>query len=74
VFQGLGAWAEHVIGLQSEVSLLPIYEQMPRMADSIAGYERGGFEISGLYPVTSEPDGRVIEYDCVMVRATLCPK
>jgi FkbM family methyltransferase len=69
VFRGLGAWAEHVVGLQSEVSLLPIYEQMPRMAEAIAEYEKGGFEISGLYPVTSEPDGRVIEYDCVMVRA-----
>jgi FkbM family methyltransferase len=74
VFRGLGAWAEHVVGLQSEVSLLPIYEQMPRMAEAIAEYEKGGFEISGLYPVTSEPDGRVIEYDCVMVRAGACPK
>jgi FkbM family methyltransferase len=74
VFRGLGAWAEHVVGLQSEVSLLPIYEQMPRMAEAIAEYEKDGFEISGLYPVTSEPDGRVIEYDCVMVRAAACPK
>ena len=74
VFRGLGAWAEHVIGLQSEVSLLPIYEQMPRMGEAIAEYEKGGFEISGLYPVTSEADGRVIEYDCVMVRAAACPK
>jgi FkbM family methyltransferase len=74
VFGGLGAWAEHVVGLQSEVSLLPIYEQMPRMAEAIAEYEKSGFEISGLYPVTSEPDGRVIEYDCVMVRAAACPQ
>ena len=74
MFRRLGAWAEHVVGLQSEVSLLPIYEQMPRMGEAIAEYEKGGFEISGLYLVTSEADGRVIEYDCVMVRAAACPK
>jgi hypothetical protein len=43
------------------------------MAEALAEYEASGFEISGLYPVTSEPDGRVIEYDCVMVRPDACP-
>jgi FkbM family methyltransferase len=72
VFRGIGEWVHQVVGLQSEVALLPIYEQMPRMPEALAAYEDAGFEISGLYPVTSEPDGRVIEYDCVMVRASAC--
>jgi poly(ribitol-phosphate) beta-N-acetylglucosaminyltransferase len=72
VFRGLGEHAQQVVGLQSEVALLSIYDQMPRMPEALEAYEAAGFEISGLYPVTSEPDGRVIEYDCVMVRASAC--
>ena len=73
VFGGLGEWQQDVVGLQSEVALLLIYEGMPRMREALDVYEGAGYEISGLYPVTSEPDGRVIEYDCVMVRADLAP-
>jgi FkbM family methyltransferase len=70
VFGGLGDRAADIVGLQSEVALLLIYESMPRMPESVATYEAAGFEITGLYPVTREPDGRVIEYDCLMVRAS----
>lgn len=70
VFRGLGERVQDVVGLQSEVALLLIYEQMPRMPEAIMTYEQAGFEISGLFPVTREPDGRVIEYDCIMVRAS----
>jgi FkbM family methyltransferase len=73
VFRGIGERLEQVVGLQSEMALLSSYEQMPRMPDALAIYEAAGFEISGLYPVTSELDGRVIEYDCVMVRANAYP-
>lgn len=73
VFRGLGERVKDIIGLQSEVALLLIYEQMPRMPDAVAIYEAAGFEISGLFPVTRERDGRVIEYDCAMIRASELP-
>jgi FkbM family methyltransferase len=67
VFQGLGNKLQHVVAIQSEVSLIPIYEGMPHWTDSILVYERAGFAVAGLFPVTL--DGcRVIEYDCLMVR------
>ena len=70
VFAGLGRWAEHVVGLQSEVAAIPLYSETPRMAESIARYEAAGFELTGLFPVSrDEATGRVIEFDCVMVRA-----
>ncbi len=72
-FRGLGERVKDIIGLQSEVALLLIYEQMPRMPEAIAVYEAAGFEVSGLFPVTRERDGRVIEYDCAMVRASELP-
>lgn len=67
-FAGLGERSRNVVAMQSEVNLIPIYEAMPRMPEAIATYEADGFEISGLYPVIRNGDGRVIEYDCVMIR------
>ena len=52
VFGGLGEWQQDVVGLQSEVALLLIYEGMPRMREALDVYEAAGYEISGLYPVT----------------------
>jgi FkbM family methyltransferase len=73
VFRGLGDRTEHIVALQSEIALLMIYQQMPRMPEALAVYEAAGYELTGLYPVTREPDGRVIEYDCTMVRAAALP-
>jgi hypothetical protein len=42
---------------------------MPRLPEQIAVYENAGFEITGMFPVTRDPDSlRVIEFDVVMVR------
>jgi FkbM family methyltransferase len=69
VFRGLGGRINDVVAMQSEVALLPIYENMPRMPEALATYEAAGFEVTGMYPVSREADGRVIEYDAVMVRS-----
>jgi FkbM family methyltransferase len=74
VFAGLGRWAGHVVGLQSEVAAIALYAGMPRMAEAIACYEAAGFELTGLFPVShDEPSGRVIEFDCVLVRCEGMP-
>ena len=70
VFDGLGRWAEHVVGLQSEVASITLYTGMPRMTEAIAHYEAAGFELTGLFPLSrDEATGRIIEFDCVMVRS-----
>jgi FkbM family methyltransferase len=70
VFAGLGDRAADFIALQSEVALLQLYEGMPRMPDALATYEAAGFEITALHPVSRDMrTGRVLEFDCVMVRA-----
>jgi len=74
VFAGLGERTQDIVAMQSEVALLLIYQQMPRMPEAVAAYEEAGFEISGLYPITRQPDGRVIEYDCILVRAEELPE
>ena len=50
---------------------VPDRRGMPRFPESLAAYEAAGFEITGLYPASREHrTGRVLEFDCVMVRAS----
>lgn len=67
VFKGLGSTIEQVAAIQSEVSLIPIYEGMSHWTNSIAAYEASGFSVVGMIPVNR--DGiRVIEYDCFFTK------
>lgn len=69
-FAGAGECIKQIAGLQSEVSCVPIYDDMPRLPEQIAAYEAAGFEITGMFPVTRHaPTLRVIEFDVLMVRA-----
>jgi FkbM family methyltransferase len=67
VFRGLGNWLARVVALQSEVSLVAIYEGMPHWTETIAVYETAGFGVVAMFPVTHD-SGRVIEYDCLMTK------
>jgi FkbM family methyltransferase len=75
VFSGLGRMCNQVVALQSEVSAVPIYHNMPHLTESISFYEKAGFEIAGLYPVTTENSTlRVIEFDCLMLNSSMLRK
>lgn len=70
VFRGAGERIQDILGIQSEVACLTLYEGMPRYLDAIAIYEEAGFETTGIFPVTTEHDTmRIVEFDIVMVRA-----
>lgn len=70
VFEGVGDRVGEFVGMQSELALMQIYEGMPRLPEALALYESSGFEVTALYPVSRESaTGRVLEFDCVMVRA-----
>lgn len=69
VFAGAGDRIREILGMQSEVSCVPIYQGMARLPEQISGYEAAGFEITGMFPVTQDRESlRVIEFDVVMVR------
>ena len=68
VFKGVGGRLNLVTVLQSEVSVIPIYDGMPHWTDSISLYEEAGFGVVGLFPVTRDA-GQVVEFDCLMARA-----
>ena len=75
VFAGAGETIEKFVGMQSELALMGIYKGMPRMRRALRVYEKAGFEIAALYPVSRQTrTARVLEYDCVMVRASVLKK
>ena len=67
VFAGFEDVLSSVCALMSEVAVIPLYDGMPHWLDSIASYERAGFSVVKLEPVTAIDDC-VIEYDCIMKR------
>jgi FkbM family methyltransferase len=68
-FRGAGRRLTEVLGMQSEVSCVPIYDGMPRIFEQIAAYEQAGFAISGMFPVSFHArSARAVEFDVLMVR------
>jgi FkbM family methyltransferase len=53
--------------LQTEASVKPIYEGMPRYAETLKFGEEIGYELSGMFPVTHDDALRLVEFDCVML-------
>jgi FkbM family methyltransferase len=68
VLAGAEKALSRVTALQTELSVKPVYEQMPYYLDSIAHLEQLGFEITGLFPIARDNALRVVEFDCVMVQ------
>lgn len=71
VVQGASATLRHVIAMQTEASIINIYEGMPGYMDTIRFLNERGFDISGLYPISRDPGMRLIEFDCVMVNRAI---
>lgn len=72
VFKGLGGKYDKIFALQSEMSVIAIYQGMPHLTDSISFFEKAGFELAGMYPVTQEESTlSVIEFDCMMVNSKI---
>ena len=70
-FAGAGGCLDRVVGMQSEVSALPIYDGVPRLTEQLSVYESAGFELTGMFPVImDQPTMRVIEFDAVMIRVS----
>jgi FkbM family methyltransferase len=68
-FAGAGDRVADLVAMQSEVSLVPLYEGMPHFTDQLRTYEQAGFELTGMFPVVRDQKTlRVIEFDAMMVR------
>ncbi len=68
VLKGAEGCIQKILGLQSELSIQAIYENMPHYLDLLAFYESLGFQLIDFFPVLRSPHGNIMEYDCLMAR------
>lgn len=68
VFRGATESLAHIRALQSELSLIPVYDQVEPPYETLKEFHSAGYEISGMYPINRDPSLAVVEYDCVLVR------
>ena len=69
VLKGLRKYKPLVKYIQSEISVIPIYDKMPHYTESINRFEEEGYKMISLVPVTREKDkGFVIEFDVLWGR------
>ncbi|HXO85264.1 MAG TPA: FkbM family methyltransferase [Gemmatimonadales bacterium] len=68
VVRGAGRAISRIQGLQVELPLKAVYDGVPSFTESFNELRALGFELVGLYPVTRDRRGNVIEVDCLMQR------
>jgi len=69
VIKGATGCIDIIQGFQSEISVVPLYEDMPHYLDSLRFYESMGFSLMNLFTVSRSPKkANVVEYDCLMAR------
>jgi FkbM family methyltransferase len=67
VVKGGKAVLGKMLGLQVELSFVPIYDEMPDYVSSLKTFELLGFHVTNFFPVSNELPP--IEFDCVMIAA-----
>ncbi|MFA5632635.1 MAG: FkbM family methyltransferase [Porticoccaceae bacterium] len=70
VLRGAETVLDRIDVLLSELSLIPIYTDMPDYLEALRLYRNYGFVLTGLYPISRRDDFSVIEMDCMFIRAT----
>ena len=74
VFAGAAGLLERVVALQSELSMIPLYHDMPHFTQVLARFEEAGFSVCSLAPVVRDPATlAVIECDCLLLRRGVSP-
>jgi FkbM family methyltransferase len=68
VFDGSMRSLKYVLALQSELSLIPVYDGTIQFYDVLKKFYDNNFYISGMYPISRDDSLAVIEYDCVLVK------
>lgn len=67
VFAGAGKYRSDFAGLQSELSVCPIYNGVKSYLQMLAMYQDAGYGVTGLYAVNRlRETSHVVEFDCLM--------
>jgi FkbM family methyltransferase len=68
VFAGASGCLDPILGLQSELSVVPVYEGMTDYLEALAIYRGAGFGLFNLSVVTRGDDDEILELNCFMRR------
>jgi FkbM family methyltransferase len=69
VLRGATGVLDKVVGIQSEMSVVPLYDEMPTMSDSLLAFRGCGYVPIGFFPVNTFEDKMISpEFDVVMNR------
>ena len=60
-----------IAAVQTELSCLALYKNMPGYVEMLAALDQKGFQLSGMFPVNQDTSLRIIESDCVMLNSAL---
>ncbi len=71
VIEGTGPLLSKFVGLQTEVPILKIYEQMPDLHHVIDYLGNLGFDCAGIFPVSRDDHLRIVEFDLVLINRLL---
>lgn len=69
VIRGLGAELARVRSLQIEAPIVSLYEADGSLSDTFAAMRDAGLSLTGLFPVSKDKSLRIIELDCLFIRA-----
>lgn len=68
VMNGASDSLKLIPALQTELSILPIYQNMPTWTAMVGNLNERGFALSGMFPITRDENLRVVEIDGIFVR------
>ncbi len=68
VFAGAQGCLSYVHALQSELSIIPLYKDMPHYLDALSTYECAGFELFNMSVESRVTQGGLQELNCLMKR------
>lgn len=68
VFRGAAGCIGQIRGMQSELSVRPLYKNMPHYLEALKAYEQEGFDLYNLSVVNRISNGGLLELNCFMRR------
>lgn len=67
-FRGAKDTLKYVVAMQTELSMIHVYESMPNPLEILREFTAPGFFVAGMFPINRDQSLAVIEFDCVLVR------
>lgn len=67
VLEGARPIVPSIVAAQTELLLRPLYEGAPSYTDTLLAFERLGFDVAGLFPLTHDTKMRVRACDCTLI-------